>query len=207
MSRFALFASIAALVLAFAAVVFVIWDGRLRHPAPITTVTGTAQVGGPFSLMDQHGNRVTDKDLRGKYWLVYFGFTYCPDICPTTLQEMSEAIERLGPTGEKVVPVFVTVDPERDTVPQMASYAAHFHPRLLALTGTPEEIAAVSKTFRVYAAKVSPEGRSVSPGSRDYLMDHSSILYLMGPDGKFVSFFSHDADAAAIAEGLRRHLG
>ena len=180
---------------------------KLRPPLTIgpTTTSGTIQVGGPFELIDQTGERRSDEDYRGRYMLVYFGYTYCPDVCPTSLLIMSRALQLLSDrapeVAEQVVPVFVTVDPERDTVEALAAYAPSFHPDLVALTGTPEQIAAAAKAYRVYYAKVE------DASSGTYLVDHISFIYLMGPDGAYVTHFSHLAQSEDIAEGLERHIG
>ena len=133
--------------------------------------------------------------------LVYFGYTYCPDVCPTSLSIMSQALDLLeaetGSLEDRVVPVFVTVDPARDDVPAMATYAEHFHPRLVALTGSDEQIAAAAKAYRVYYRKAE------DPSASEYLMDHSSFIYLMGPDGTYVSHFAHNASPQEVAEGLK----
>ena len=163
--------------------------------------TGTALVGGPFTLTDHNGKRVTDQDFRGKYILIFFGFTFCPDVCPSELQVMSAALDELGPEADKIQPVFITIDPERDTPEAMKIYVSNFHPRMVGLTGSPEDIAAVAKAYRVYYAKA--KGTEDKP---DYLMDHSTILYLMGPDGKFVKHFTYGTDAKALAEGLRQAI-
>jgi cytochrome oxidase Cu insertion factor (SCO1/SenC/PrrC family) len=164
--------------------------------------TGKALVGGPFRLTDQHGKTVSDTDFRGKYMLVVFGYTFCPDVCPAELQVVTAALAALGPKAERIQPVFITIDPERDTVEQLAVYAGNFHPRLVLLTGSSAAIADVAKAYRVYYAKA--EG-SASAG-RDYLMDHSSIIYLMGPDGQFVRHFTYTTDAAALAQQLRQSI-
>jgi cytochrome oxidase Cu insertion factor (SCO1/SenC/PrrC family) len=164
--------------------------------------TGKALVGGPFKLTDQHGKTVSDTDFRGKYMLVVFGYTFCPDVCPAELQVVTAALDALGPLAERIQPVFISIDPERDTVSQLALYAGNFHPRLVLLTGSSAEIADVAKAYRVYYAKA--EG-SANAG-RDYLMDHSSIIYLMGPDGQFVRHFTYTTDAAALAEQLKQAI-
>lgn len=161
---------------------------------------GEALVGGPFTLTNQDGKRVTDQDFRGKYLLIFFGFTFCPDVCPSELQVMSAALDQLGPQGEKIQPVFITIDPERDTPEAMKVYVSNFHPRMVGLTGSAADIAAVAKAYRVYYAKA----KGSVEGSPDYLMDHSTILYLMGPDGKFLKHFTFGTDAKALAEGLRQ---
>jgi protein SCO1/2 len=162
---------------------------------------GQALIGGPFKLTTSDGKQVTDADYRGKDMLVFFGFTHCPDVCPTTLQLIAGVLDKLGPKAGKVVPLFVTIDPERDGPKQLKDYTSSFHPSIVGLTGTSDEIAATAKAYRVYARKVAddqaPDG---------YTMDHTAIIYLMGPDGKFVTHFttatSVDAMAAAIAKTL-----
>jgi protein SCO1/2 len=157
-------------------------------------------IGGPFTLTDQNGVVRRDTDFRGKLMLVYFGYTYCPDACPTALNTMSQAIDRLGGQGDAVQPIFITVDPARDTVAQMKDYAANFHPRLEALTGTPDEIAAAARGYRVYYAKAA------GGGENDYLMEHSGFVYLMGRDGKYLAHFGPDATADTMAAAIRRYL-
>ena len=160
--------------------------------------SGVALVGGPFTLTDQTGRRVTDQDFRGKYMLIFFGYTFCPDICPSELQVMSAALDELGPAADKIQPIFVSIDPTRDTPEAMKLYVSNFHPRMVGLTGSDQDIAAVAKAYRVYYAKA--KGAENSP---DYLMDHSTIVYLMGPDGKFVKHFTYGTDVKALIDGLR----
>jgi cytochrome oxidase Cu insertion factor (SCO1/SenC/PrrC family) len=162
---------------------------------------GQALVGGPFTLTDHTGKRVTDRDFQGKFLLVFFGFTNCPDVCPTALQVMAAALDKLGPAGERITPVLVSVDPERDTPALLASYVASFHPRLVGLTGTPAEIDAVTKAYRVYFKKV-PDPKSTA----GYSMDHSSIIYVMGPDGAYRAHFTHATSPDAMAERLSAML-
>jgi protein SCO1 len=162
--------------------------------------SGTASlVGGPFVLEDGNGKPVTDRDFRGKYMLVYFGYTFCPDVCPTTLNEVTDALDRLGPKAARLQPIFITIDPKRDTPAVVKQYTAAFTPHLLGLTGTPEQIADVAKSYRVYYA----ENRT-GPGPNDYSMDHSSILYLMGPDGKFIAPIRADEDGAQMATDIAK---
>jgi protein SCO1/2 len=156
-------------------------------------------IGGPFALIDGNRKPVTDADFRGKFMLVYFGYSFCPDVCPTTLNEVAEAMDKLGPTAARVQPIFITVDPKRDTPGVMKQYAANFSPRLLGLTGTPEQIAEVAKEYRVYYAE-----HRTGPGPNDYSMDHSSILYLMGPDGQFIEPIAADETAATIASDIEK---
>ena len=162
--------------------------------------SGVADIGGPFTLVDQSGNEVTEAALLGKHSLIYFGYTFCPDVCPTSLQTMSMALDTLGEDAEAVQPIFITVDPERDDVEQMAAYAEHFHPSFLNLTGSVEQVSAAAKAYRIYYRKVEDDSAS------EYLMDHSSIYYLMGPDGKFVRHFNHNATPKEIAEGIEESL-
>lgn len=158
--------------------------------------SGQALVGGAFSLTDHTGKRVTDKDYRGKPMLVFFGYTYCPDVCPTELQVMSAALDEMGPRGDAIQPILMTVDPERDTPQVLKSYVSNFHPRLVGLTGSPENVAAAAKAYRVYYKK--------APGAdaENYLMDHSSIIYLMGTEGEFLKHFTYMTDARQLAKEL-----
>jgi cytochrome oxidase Cu insertion factor (SCO1/SenC/PrrC family) len=166
-------------------------------PAISSMAGGEATVGGPFTLTDQHGVEVTEQDFAGRYMLVYFGYTYCPDICPLSLANMTQAVDLLPPDqADQVVPIFITVDPERDTVNQLAEYAPLFHPRLVALTGSPEAIKAAAQAYRVYFAKAGKDDTD------DYLMDHSTFIYLMGPDGRYVRHFAHNAAPEEIAAGI-----
>jgi protein SCO1/2 len=162
------------------------------------TLRAEADIGGPFSLIDHHGNHVTDKTYRGQYLLVYFGYGYCPDVCPTELANVANVMDILGEKAKKVTPLFISVDPERDTPEFLADYVVNFHPRLVGLTGTPEEIAKVAKEYKVYYAK------SRKSAGEDYLMDHTSFVYLMGPDGQFLNMFRGQTDPKAMAETVER---
>ena len=142
--------------------------------------TGKALIGGPFTLTDATGKRVTDKDFAGKPMLVYFGFTNCPDVCPAGLQVIAAALDRLGDKAKSVTPLFITVDPERDTPELLGKYVASFHSGIVGLSGSPEDIAAVTKAYRVYAKKAPDAER---PG--EYNVDHSSFMYLMNANGEF----------------------
>jgi len=159
-------------------------------------------IGGPFTLEDGSGKPVTDRDFRGKYMLVYFGYTFCPDVCPTTLNAVADAMDKMGPAADRIRPVFITVDPKRDTPAVVKQYAAAFGPSITGLTGTPEEIAAAAKEYRVYYA----EHRTGS-GPNDYSMDHSSVLYLMGPDGGFIAPVRADLSGDEIAANLKKLMG
>jgi protein SCO1/2 len=156
-------------------------------------------VGGPFSLIDGDGKPVTDQTWRGKYMLVYFGYTYCPDVCPTTLTNVATALDKLGSKANEIQPLFITVDPKRDTPAVVKQYAAAFSPRLIGLTGSPQQIAAAAKAYRVYYAE-----HRTGPGPNDYSMDHSSVLYLMGPDGRFIAPLRADQNGPEIAAALAK---
>lgn len=159
-----------------------------------------APIGGPFTLTDQQGRTVSDGDFRGKLMLVYFGYSFCPDVCPTTLNEMMKVYAGLSPEQQsQIAPIFITVDPARDTADQMNQYVSSFSPALIGLTGTPEQIAAAERGYHVYARKSGSEP--------NYTMDHTSIIYLMGKDGKFLRHFNGDAPAEEIAGGLKTALG
>jgi protein SCO1 len=163
---------------------------------------GTATlVGGPFTLQDGDGRQVADRNYRGKYLLIYFGYTYCPDVCPTTLTQMADALDRLGPNADRLQPIFITIDPKRDTPAVVKQYAAAFSPRLIGLTGSPEQIAGVAREYRVYYAE-----HRTGPGPGDYAMDHSSILYLIGPDGKFVAPIRADQTGAEMASDIAKYM-
>jgi len=159
-------------------------------------------IGGPFTLTDHNGQQVTEKTYAGQFMMVFFGYTFCPDVCPTTLTTLSDTMDILGESGKKVTPIFVSVDPARDTPDHLKDYVAYFHPSVVALTGTEDQIKAVTKAYRVYYAKAKP----TEDDPEDYLVDHSSITYLIGPDGLFVEHFSHGTEAEEIAERLRKHL-
>ncbi len=163
--------------------------------------TGKALVGGPFSLVDHTGKEVTDADFRGRFMLVYFGFTYCPDICPSGLQVMSAALDQAGAKADQITPIFITVDAERDTPAQLAQYVPSFHPRLVGLTGSPEQVAAALKSYRVYAKKVDDPKSSAG-----FTYDHSSIIYLMDRQGNYVAHFTHATPVERIAERLKQVL-
>ncbi len=168
-----------------------------RDPAPDAPPT----IGGPFRLTDGAGREVTDRSWPGKYLVVYFGYTFCPDVCPTTLSDLAGALQRLGAAADRVQPLFITVDPRRDTPKVIAQYTAAFTPRLVGLTGTPEQIANVARQYRVYYAE-----HRTGPGPGDYTMDHSSVIYLMAPDGRFVAVIRADQPADALAAAIQKNL-
>jgi protein SCO1/2 len=167
----------------------------------VTESQGKALIGGPFSLVDQTGKRVTEADFAGRATLVYFGYTFCPDVCPTGLATMLAAYDKLTPQEQaKIVPLFITVDPERDDVAAMAGYVALFHPALVGLTGTVEETDAAAAAWRVYHRKAE------SGAASDYLVDHSSFTYLMNGENEYVTHFGHGTTPEEMAEGLRAAL-
>jgi protein SCO1/2 len=158
-----------------------------------------ARVGGPFQLTDQDGRQISDTDLRGKPFLVFFGFTHCPDICPTTLFDVSEVMRRLGPDADRTAALFISVDPERDTPEKLKDYLSNFDPHLRGATGKADLVAKVAKEYRVYYKKVPTTGD-------DYTMDHTAIVYLMDKNGNFVEPFNMRRTPEAAAEELRRYL-
>lgn len=168
-----------------------------RTPAPV--VATASAIGGPFALTDHRGQPITDADLRGKPFLVFFGFTHCPDICPTKLFELSEVLTRLGKDADKVNAIFVTVDPERDTPEKLKLYISSFHPRISALSGSRAQVDAIMKAYSAYAKRTPLEGGG-------YTMDHTSVVYLMDKEGRFIAPFILERSADAAAADLRRRL-
>ena len=191
--------AIAAFALGGAAALLLVPGAREALFSPVrSVVTGTALIGGPFSLTDHTGKRVTDQDFRGRYTLVFFGFVFCPDVCPAGLQVMTEAMERIGPEkAGRITPIFISVDPERDTPAELKEFVKSFHPRLVALTGTPAEVAAAAKAYRVIYRRVKDEKSKAG-----YTVDHSTFFYLMGPDGKFITHYTHSVRPEVLAERL-----
>ncbi len=165
---------------------------------PVVTSSGTALVGGPFEVVNQDGKRVSDKDFLGKYTIYYFGYTFCPDICPAELQVMSAALAEVPGSAEKFNLAFVTIDPARDRVSVMKEYVSHFWPGTIGLTGSEEDIRKMASAFRVYYSKVADKDAD----TERYLMDHSSIAYLMDPDGKFVKHFPYGTSVDEISKTL-----
>ena len=161
---------------------------------------GRGEVGGPFELTDQNGNRRTDADFRGKLLIVYFGYTYCPDICPTDLMQISLALDQLGGAASDVQALFITVDPERDTPSALSQYVSSFNPHIIGLTGTPEQIQRVTASYKAYYARYVP------PDGGSYLIDHTGFTYLMGRDGKYLGFFPPGTSAERMLEMIKTHL-
>jgi protein SCO1 len=186
-------AFLAGLVLCFGVVLMV--TGRVSAPV----AQQVAAIGGPFKLTDQNGQAVSDQDLLGRPFLVFFGFTHCPDVCPTTLFEVSEILRALGRDADRTRALFITVDPERDTPSVMKDYLSSFDPHLSGLSGDPAAIAAIAKGYRVYYKKVPLD-------QGGYTMDHTAIVYLMDKEGRFVSPFSLKRTAEAAAADLHRYL-
>ncbi|HTP91907.1 MAG TPA: SCO family protein [Xanthobacteraceae bacterium] len=166
-------------------------------PSPIGQAV--AAVGGPFHLEDQNGKPVSDQDMKGRPFLVFFGFTHCPDVCPTTLFDLSQVLQKLGPDADRTGALFITVDPERDTPAVLKDYLSNFDPHLRGLTGDQASINAAIKAYRVYAKKVPLD-------NGDYTMDHTAVVYLMDKDGHFVAPFSLKRTPEAAAADLRRYL-
>lgn len=185
------------LLLAIAIVGVGVWRGLPSGAAP--------SIGGPFALTDQFGKPRSDADFRGQYMLVFFGFTNCPDICPIELQTIGDALDRLdAKQAAEVTPIFITVDPARDSPDVLRNYVANFHPRLVALTGSAEAIGTVAKSYRVFYAKAAGANAPSDPAA--YILDHSAVVYLMGPKGEYVAHFSPGTSAQAMAEDLRSRL-
>ena len=172
----------------------------VRSQGGIVAVAPGVIIGGPFSLTDHTGKAVTERNFRGRYTLIYFGFASCPDFCPTELANMARAVDALGPDGDKVTPLFFTVDPERDTVEVMAGYVTFFHPRMVGLTGTVEQAGAAARAWRVFSRKVESEGPA------EYFVDHSTYVYLMGPEGDFRAMFRFGTSPEVIAAVIRAEL-
>jgi protein SCO1/2 len=171
--------------------------GYLAYQQVATGPYSGPAIGGPFELVDQTGRTITDETYRGKWLLVYFGYTHCPDACPTALNNIAVALDELGPRRKAVQPLFITVDPERDTVPVMKDYTAAFASDIVGLTGTQEQVGRAARAYRVYAKK-HPTGTA-----GDYDMDHSSIVYLMDPKGRFVANFTHETTPDRMAARLK----
>ena len=180
------------LVVVFAAILFM--AGRSSSVGP-----AIAAVGGPFHLVDQDGKPVSDAEMKGRPFLVFFGFTHCPDVCPTTLFDMSQMLHALGPDAGRIGVLFITVDPERDTSAVLKDYLSSFDPHLRGLTGDPAAVDAALKAYRVYAKKVPLK-------DGDYTMDHTAVVYLMDKNGRFVAPFNMKRTAQAEAADLRGYL-
>ena len=182
----------AGLVLCLSVVLLVVQRGSVPVPQ-------ASAVGGPFKLIDQNGRTVTEQDMKGKPFLVFFGFTHCPDVCPTTLFDISEVLRKLGPDADRAAALFVTVDPERDTPEVMKNYLSSFDPHLRGLTGEEAAVDGVIRAYRAYAKKVpNPDG--------SYSMDHTALVYLMDKEGRFVAPFNLKRRPEDSAADLRRYF-
>jgi protein SCO1/2 len=184
------------LSMVLAVIAAILWMAVLqKEQVPTAAENSRALIGGPFSLTNHKGEVVSDQDFLGKYMIVYFGYTYCPDVCPMDLQIMADALRELSEEQlNEINPVFVTVDPERDTVDVMAEYVGYFHPQMIGLTGTTEQVDGVKKEYRVYAAKADD--------SPDYLVDHTSYTYFMDKDGSLLKHFNHGEDPTYMAQTM-----
>jgi protein SCO1/2 len=178
-------------------------DAPARSPAEVMDIPmwNREPVGGPFELIDHSGHARTERDFRGQLMLVYFGFTYCPDVCPTDLQAIGVAMDKLGAEAADVQPLFVTVDPERDTPTHLADYVKLFHPRLIGLTGSAEAIRKAADAYKVYYARVDLNKDA------GYTVDHTAFIYLMDRDGNYLGFFPPGTSADRMVEIIRPHLG
>lgn len=176
---------------------------QVQQPTQTRTAqsSGEALIGGPFELVNHNGETVTRQDFAGKHMLVFFGFTHCPDVCPAKLNNISVALDRLGPLANEVTPLFITVDPERDTPDRMAQYVSNFNSQIVGLTGTPEQIRKAAQAYRVYYAKVEMEN-----SASGYLMDHSAFTYLMDENGDYVTHFAYGDSIDKMTRRLRREL-
>jgi cytochrome oxidase Cu insertion factor (SCO1/SenC/PrrC family) len=209
-ARWAAFGLIGMIALGIAALEFGAWPGAHRAPgaggtsaassADSVAVPPGVAIGGPFALTDDKGRAVTDAAYKGRWMLVFFGYSNCPDGCPLTLQKIAAALRALGPLADKVAPLFVTVDPDRDTPDRLAEYLANFDERIIGLTGSREQIAAVAKAYRVYYSPAEHEASGAD------LVNHSTFLYLMNPSGGLDALFHADVSPEALADALRGRL-
>lgn len=171
-----------------------------RDVAPRAASQGEVPIGGAFELVNTKGRTVREENFRGQWMLVFFGFTACPDVCPTTLATVTQTLNLLGDEGLKLAPIFITVDPARDTPKAMKKYLTHFHPRIIGLTGSAAQIEQAASAYKVYYAK-APGGDATN-----YMMDHSAYLYLISPQGHYVRHFAHDANPQEVADAIRGYL-
>lgn len=196
-SKYAFFATLALTFLANFA-----WAQHDHHGAAAEAPAPVAAIGGPFTLTDQHGKTVKDSDFRGKVMLVFFGFTHCPDICPVSVSTLSNVMTALGDKATNVAPIFITVDPKRDTQAAMKAYLANFDPRMVALTGEAKAIKQAADAYKVYFAA---DDAAKQKGG-DYMVNHSGIIYMMGKDGSYVRHFSYDAAQDEIVAAIHEYL-
>ena len=161
---------------------------------------GRGPIGGPFALVDHTGKLRSDAEFRGKLLVIYFGYTYCPDVCPTDLMAIAQAIDSLGPAGEMIQPIFISVDPERDTPDRLAEYVSAFHPRMIGMTGTPDQVRKVALSYKAYYAKVSEENGT------DYAIEHTGVVYLVGLFGEYLGFIPPQTSPERLVEIFRKEL-
>ena len=199
-TRLLLAASVAALILGAGMIAVMFIEGRPLHSASAANTATGAAIGGPFTLVGSDGKTVTDQSYRGKLLLVYFGYTFCPDVCPTTLNNIAQALIELGTQASAVTPVFITIDPKRDTPKKMGEYVKAFDPRIIGLTGSEAQIAAVAKEYHVYYAPQAADETG------NYLVDHSSFVYLMNRNGKFVKVMPGSLSGIEMADTIKRFL-
>ena len=190
------------LTLAAAGALGAAWVSLVEAPAPKVATSGTAAIGGPFTLVSTNDGNVTDQTYRGKWLLIFFGYTFCPDACPTALNNISVALEKLGADAGKLQPLFVTVDPQRDTHEVLAEYLKSFDSRIVGLTGSQDQIDRVVKEYRVYVASQKSE----TQGDDNYLVSHSAYIYLMDPQGKFANVIQGSEAGEEIAAWLRKQM-
>ncbi len=180
--------------------------GIFGHDMPVPSAGGGVQLppgislGGAFNLVVQDGVPITERDYAGQWLLVYFGFTYCPDVCPTELGRIADVLDALGPVGDRITPVLITIDPQRDTPAVLADYVARLHPRMQGWTGSSEQISEVARRYRVYYA------RAPNQGGTDYLIDHSSFMYFVGPDHRVRTLFRPDTATDDMARAISGQL-
>ena len=192
-------------VVSILAMVLVAWQFGLLSPNKKGFgVSGNAKIGGTFNLLDHNGNFRTNSDFRGRFMLIYFGYSYCPDVCPTALQIMSTALQFLGKQAKSVQPIFITIDPKRDTPNHLKDYVKNFYPGIIALTGTQDLIKDVAKKYRIYFSQATQD--KTKSNSDNYLLDHSSIVFLMGKDGKYITHFNHQTNAEVMAKIISKQL-
>jgi protein SCO1 len=198
------FLTITVIVISIGAAVFIGWMQTSKRDSDSNknphVVTANVELGGEFALTDHNGNRVTDKDFKDKLMLVYFGYTFCPDFCPAELTAIAETLKMFGSRVEQIQPLFISIDPERDSQEVLKNYVAGFHPKLLGLRGNPGETEKIKEAYKIYAAKTQ-EGTD-----SDYLVDHTTFVYLMGRDGKFITMFKYGTPPQSMYKEIKKHL-
>jgi len=184
-------------------------EEKLTRTVQTSTTIGKALLGGPYSLVDSTGVPVTDATFLGEWVILYFGFSYCPDICPNELVKLGKALDRLDATkgvGPVITPVFISVDPKRDSVQQLSRYKKDFHPRMRFLTGTPQQVKKAARAYRVYFSDTNQGKDEEDDDDWDYLVDHSIVMYFLSPEGEFLEFFTQIAEVDEIVERIADHV-